>query len=187
MPWINVHEHPDAALSKEDKAELAKFSPKKKQKKMRFYVDEDVPPQAVKILREMGYAVQTVQEEVVKSGHPDENHLAEALKQDRILITCDRDYLYDRHYPLHECPTLVVCDFRTRTTDEIFATFRCLDILEAYGQMPGGQVPTMGMKIDANPSGWTEKARLQEGYSERHRYRWRQDKLQVWVEDHGPY
>jgi predicted nuclease of predicted toxin-antitoxin system len=180
MPWINVDEHPDSALSKEDKADLAKASPRKKQKKMRFYVDEDVPPQATKILRATGSTVRTVQE-ARKRGHPDENHLAEAQKQDRVLITCDRDYLNDRRFPLHMSPTLVVCDFGSGTTDEIVATFYCLAILEASGQVPGGQVPTMGVKIDANPSEWTEKTRYQEGSRDRYRYRIHQDKWQVWV------
>jgi predicted nuclease of predicted toxin-antitoxin system len=183
MPWINVHEHPDAALSKEDKAalaKLAKISPKKKQKKMRFYVDADVPPQAVKVLIEMGYDVLTPQESGKKT-HEDEDQLAIALKQERILIPHDRDYLNDRRFPLHKCPTLVVCSFGTGTTDEIFATFDCLRILELGGQVPGGQVPPMGVKIDANPSEWTEKTRYQEGSRDRHRYRIHQDKWQVWV------
>jgi hypothetical protein len=64
--------------SKEDKAELAKFLPLKMQKKMRFYVDENVPSQAVATLKEMGSNVRTVQESS-KRGHPDENVLAEAL------------------------------------------------------------------------------------------------------------
>ena len=177
MPWINVQEHPDAALSKEDKAELAKFSPKKKQKKMRFYVDADVPPQAVKVLIEMGYDALTAQEARIET-HEDEDHTALAKKQDRILITHDRDYLNDRRFPLHECPTLVVCSFGTGTTNEIFATFNCLRILEW-----GGQVPTMGVKIDANPSQWTEETRYQEGFSDRYKYRIHQDEWQVWVED----
>jgi len=186
MPWINVDEHPDSTLSKEDKAELAKFSPRKKQKKMRFYVDEDVPPQAVKRLRARGSNVKTVQEARKrgypdKRGHPDENHLAEAQKQDRILISCDRDYLNDRRFPLHKSPTLVVCDFGTGTINQIDATFYCLGILEASGQMPGGQVPTMGVKIHANPSEWTEKTKYQEGSRGRYRYRIHQDKWQVWV------
>ena len=185
MPWIHVNEHPDAALSKEDKAELAKlakFSPKKKQKKMRFYVDADVPPQVVKVLREMEYDVLTAKEAGIET-HEDEDQSALALKQDRILITHDRDYLDDQRFPLHECPTLVVCSFGTGTTDEIFATFNCLQILEWGGQMPGGLVPTMGVKIDANPSQWIEKTRYQEGSWDRYRYRIHQDEWQVWVED----
>src|SRR5215207_5455287 len=186
MPWINVNEHPDALLSKEDEADLAKYTPSKKQKKMRFYADEDVPRQAVKVLRQKGYDVRTVQE-AGKRGHPDENHLAAAKKQDRILITCDRDYLNDWRFPLHTSPTLVVCDFGTGTTDEVFATFYCLGMLEASGQMPGGQVPIMGVKIDANPSEWIEKTRYREGSTDRYRYRRHQDKWQVWVEDDTPY
>ena len=182
MPWISVDEHPDSGLTKEEEKEIAKSPRRKKPKKMRFYADEDFPPKATEILRDWGFEVLTVQE-AGKRRHPDENHLAEAKKQDRILITRDRDYLYDRRYPLHPSPTLVVCDFGTETTDEIIATFQCLLILEAYGRVPGGHVPTMGVKIDAKPSGWTEKTRNEEGSTDRYRYRIHQDEWQVWVEE----
>lgn len=36
--------------------------------------------------------------EAKKSGHPDENHTAEALRLGRVLITCDRDYLNERRF-----------------------------------------------------------------------------------------
>jgi predicted nuclease of predicted toxin-antitoxin system len=149
---------------------------------MRFYVDANVSPQAVNVLNEMGYDALTAREARIET-HDDEDQIAVARKQDRILITHDQDFLDDRRFPLHECPTLVVCSFGTGTKDEILATFNCLRILEWSGQMPGGQVPSMGVKIDANPSQWTEKTRYQEGFSDRYKYRIHQDEWQVWVED----
>jgi hypothetical protein len=50
-------------LSKKEAAGLEESMPVKKPRKMRFYVDEDVPSLAVQILRVRGFNVQTVQEE----------------------------------------------------------------------------------------------------------------------------
>lgn len=49
------------------------------------------------------------------TGHPDENHVAQALRLGRILITCDRDYLDERRFPLIGCPAVAVCDFGSGT------------------------------------------------------------------------
>jgi hypothetical protein len=77
MGWVNVDDYSGFDLSKEEEAEIEKSIQAKKPKKMRFYVDEDVPALAVTILRERGFNVRTVQE-ARTDGHPDENHLAEA-------------------------------------------------------------------------------------------------------------
>lgn len=168
-------------LSKKEEAELAKFSLKKKQKKMRFYVDEDVPRLAVQILRERGFNVRTVQEEK-RRRHPGENHLAEARKQGRILITCDRDFLNDRLYPLLKCPTLVVCDFGSGTRDEINNSFNC-----CFMSIEGApELFTHSVKVEARPSEWTEKTRCQEGHAERHRFRIHRGKREIWVDNHAP-
>jgi len=182
MPWINVDDYSGFDLSKEEEAELEKSIRAKKPKKMRFYVDEDVPPLAVTILRERGFNVRTVQEAKV-DGHPDENHLAEAKKQGRILITCDNDFLDDRKYPLLGCPTLVQCDFGSRTRDEINDTFDCSFLSIEWAP----DLFTNSVKIAAKPSHWTEKIRYQEGYSERRKFRIHQGVRQIWVEAHVPH
>jgi predicted nuclease of predicted toxin-antitoxin system len=146
---------------------------------LRLYVDEDVPYQAVEILREQRLNVLTAKE-AGKRGHPDENHLAEAQKQSRILITCDRDYLSERRFPLNKCPVLVVCDFGTRTTAQLLDTFQCLAWVETVPDLYDRWV-----KIDANPSEWTEKVRYLEGTVRRYRHRLCQGKLQVWVDEHA--
>src|SRR5687768_8149358 len=75
MPWVDVENFPGFALTAEEEAELV--IEEKKRKKMRFYVDEDVPPLVSQILRERGYNVRDVKEEG-RSGLPDETHLADA-------------------------------------------------------------------------------------------------------------
>jgi predicted nuclease of predicted toxin-antitoxin system len=89
--------------------------------KPRFYADENFPTIAIKILRRLGADVLTVRD-LRRHGHPDENHTAEALRLGRILITCDRDYLDDRRFPLIHCPALIVCDFGSGTADDISRT-----------------------------------------------------------------
>jgi hypothetical protein len=87
MPWVYTDDLPGPELSKKEEAALETYRRRKK-KKLRFYTDEDFPQQAVEILREVGFNVLTA-EEAGWRGHPDENHLAEAQKQGRILLTCD--------------------------------------------------------------------------------------------------
>jgi len=78
------------ALSKEDLREA-----KKDRKKARFLVDENVGSVVLDELRKSGFnAVST--HNVGISGHPDENILAFAKREDRVLLTHDPDFLDDR-------------------------------------------------------------------------------------------
>ncbi|MDQ5827943.1 MAG: DUF5615 family PIN-like protein [Chloroflexota bacterium] len=108
MPWVDMYKLLPP-LSREEAAEIENYGRAIK-RKPRFYVDEDVPTLAVEILREWEFNVLTA-EEAGKRGHPDENHLAEAQKQGRILITCDRGYLNERRFPLNQTSALIVCAF----------------------------------------------------------------------------
>src|SRR6266436_6432971 len=67
--------------------------------KPRFYADENLPTAAISILRRMNADVYTAKEARLQR-HPDENHLAQARKLGRVLMTCDRDYLDERRFPL---------------------------------------------------------------------------------------
>ncbi len=60
MPWRDAKDL-IPKLSKKEEAELENYRRAKK-KKLRFYVDEDVPHQAVEILKEQGYNVLTAEE-----------------------------------------------------------------------------------------------------------------------------
>jgi len=159
MPWSNTKDLEGPKLSKKEEAEYENYVRAKK-KKQRFYVDADVPRQAVEILREWGFNVLTAGE-AGKKTHSDEDHLAEARKQRRILVSCDRDYLIERRYPIHENPIiLAVCDFGTGTRDQIIATFQWLDWIQFVGDYVHE-----GVKIDAKTSEWKETVRFQEGYT----------------------
>ena len=66
----------------------------------------------------MGGRVVTVQE-LNQMAHPDENHAAYALKHGYILVSCDRDYLDERRFPMIHCPALAIFDFGSGTREEI--------------------------------------------------------------------
>jgi Domain of unknown function (DUF5615) len=83
------------------------------------------PARATAALRNLGGRMLTVQESRRK-GQPDENHAAYALKHRFILVTCDRDYLDERRFPLIHCPAIVVFDLNSGSLQEIKDAFTCL-------------------------------------------------------------
>ncbi|HEX4310602.1 MAG TPA: DUF5615 family PIN-like protein, partial [Acidobacteriaceae bacterium] len=66
--------------------------------------DWNVTPSRRTLVR--GAQVVTVQEADLRR-HPDENHAAFALRYGYILLTCDRDYLDNRKFPLIHCSRLI--------------------------------------------------------------------------------
>src|SRR5258708_8153597 len=124
MPWIDIQNlvREDEPTERE-KQQVIDFARRKA--KPRFYADENFPELAIAILRRFKADVLTVRE-TGRRGDPDETHASEALRLGRVLITCDRDYLDERRFPLIHCPALVVFDFGRGTASEIIATFKCL-------------------------------------------------------------
>ena len=116
----------DDEPTEREKRQVEEFARRKA--KSRFYADENFPQLATAILRRLKADVLTVQANH-RRGHPDENHAAEALRLGRVLITCDRDYLDARRFPLLHCPALVVCDFGRGTAGEIRDAFNVQVIL----------------------------------------------------------
>jgi predicted nuclease of predicted toxin-antitoxin system len=58
-------------------------------------------------LRERGWNVKTVSDAKI-NGHPDEDVLALAHREDRVLLTHDRDFLSDRTFPPNRNPGVVI-------------------------------------------------------------------------------
>ncbi len=179
MPWVYTDDLPEPQLSKMEEREFEEYSRRRK-RKPRFYADEDFPMEAVEMLREWKFNVLTA-EEAGKRGHPDENHLAEARKQGRILLTRDHDFLNESRFPLNKCSAVIVCDFGSGTTEEIMRTFQCLHMVEIAPDYFEEWV-----KLDAKRSGWTELMRFRDGTTSRDRLRLHQGELQVWVDDRAP-
>jgi len=71
---------------------------KRFRKKARFLTDQDVHSETAPFLRTHRWNVKTAQE-VGLTGHDDSDLMAFAQREDRLLLTHDRDYLSDRKFP----------------------------------------------------------------------------------------
>jgi predicted nuclease of predicted toxin-antitoxin system len=93
---------PFPKLTKDDIREA-----KKDRKKSRFLIDENLDKTARAFLCNEGFNVVTT-DEIGLSGHSDEDILAYAKREDRILLTHDPDFLDDRKFPPSRNPGLVI-------------------------------------------------------------------------------
>jgi hypothetical protein len=176
MPWIGIEKLvADDKPTEGEKRQVIDFARRKA--KPRFYADENFPKLATDLLRRRLKADVLTVQDTRRRGHPDENHAAEALRLGRVLITCDRDYLDERRFPLVHCPALLVFDFGRGTAGEIWETFKCLGAIFSVPQF----FDKWG-KIDARRDNWTEYVRNLDGTTTRHRYRFQRGQMQQWVD-----
>jgi len=91
-------------------------------KKPRFLIDENVSPDVASVLREKGYNVHTVGE-VRFGGRGDEAVFQYAKKEDRILITGDRDFLNRRRFPPDKSPGVAVLPSPSQGEDALVNAF----------------------------------------------------------------
>lgn len=174
MPWVDATKIAEANPPKEKEARQVEEYRRRKAKP-KFYVDENFPPLAIRLLQRIRVHVITADAAGLK-GHPDENRAALALKNGYILLTCDRDYLDERRFPLIHCPAIVVFDFGSCSVTEISQSFRCLRTMMAFPQ-----VFDKWVKIDAKRYSWTEYMRFLDGTTARSRYRIHRGRLQEWL------
>ena len=80
---------------------------RKFESKTRFLIDESVGMEAARLIRDPGWNVCYV-DDVGLLGRSDEEVLAFAWKEQRILLTYDVDFLDDSRFPFHRTPGLVV-------------------------------------------------------------------------------
>jgi predicted nuclease of predicted toxin-antitoxin system len=164
---------PGAPATQKEIEQVLRYARQKKTK-ARFYADEDVPRRAVEIHRNHGLKVLTAGEAGML-GHPDGNHAAFALRTGRVLVTCDRDYLDDRRFPLISCPAIVVFDFGNGTRTEIIRAFRCLGSIIRFPQFFDKWA-----RFDATPDEWVERLRFLDGTTSRERCRMFRGRRQLW-------
>lgn len=175
MPWVDVKSLSARSLANpKEAAEVLRYLARRA--KPRFYADEDFPQNAVLLLRQMGARVSTVHETRTR-GHPDENHAAYALRNGLVLVTCDRDYLNNRRFPLVHCPAIFVFDFGSGSSREMMQAFRCM-----AGVFSARQFYDKWCKVHAQRDCWTEYTRFQDGTTSRSRFRLWRGTLQEWVE-----
>jgi predicted nuclease of predicted toxin-antitoxin system len=175
MPWVDLEVSvPKYPPSRKEKEEVLRYA--RRGAKPRFYADENFPADAVRLLRLMGAWVLTVQE-AGRLGHPDTDHTAYALRKGLVLLSCDRDFLDPKRFPLHQCPAIFVLDFGRGTVPEMKQAFRCL------GPVFGApQFFDKWCKVDAGTNSWIESARFLDGSTARTRYRVRDRRIEEWVD-----
>jgi len=177
MPWLDpvdiAKRYPPPT-----KKEIEQFHKYSRQRtKPKFYADENFPIAGVRLLRANDLQVLTAQDASLL-GHPDENHAAFALKNGRVLLTCDRDYLDEHRFPLIHCPAIVVCDFGSGSTKDMLKTFRCLRSILSIPQFFDKWT-----KIDAKRESWMEYSRFLDGTTAKSRFRMYRGRLQEWMKD----
>lgn len=145
--------------------------------KARFYADENFPAATVDLLRSMGAVVKTAADTQMQ-GFPDEAHAAYALKHGLVLVTCDRDYLDERRFPLISCPAIFVFQFGGGTEAEMRAAFQCLGTV-----FNTPQFYDKWSKVDASPHEWTERYRCTDGTTHRGRRRIENGRCQEWMDN----
>jgi predicted nuclease of predicted toxin-antitoxin system len=176
MPWLDAAEVARSTPpTKKEREQVLEY--RRRKAKPKFYTDEDFPMAAVRLLRSTKVQVLTSKEAGL-NGHPDENHVAFALKNGCVLLTCDRDYLDEQRFPLIHCPAIVVFDFGDGSLLEMRAAFRCLRTVYGWPQFFDKWV-----KIDARRDCWSEHWRFLNGTTSRSRCRVHSGRLQVWVEN----
>jgi len=88
---------------------------RKFESKARFLVDESVGMDAVRLIQDRGWNVRYV-DDVGLSGRSDEEVLAFAWGEQRILLTHDFEFLDDSRFPFQRNPGLVVLPGGTDST-----------------------------------------------------------------------
>lgn len=147
---------------------------RRRRAKPTFYVDECFPQIATALLGSLRARILTARE-LGFVGYPDEHHAAFALKRRAVLVSCDRDYLDERRFPLIQAPCIVVFGFGSGSGRDIWRAYGCLSSILA---MP--EFYDKWTKIDATPDSWAQYSRFLDGTTSRVRYRWHRGRLQEW-------
>ena len=108
MPWKAI------AVTE---TELASFN-RAFRREAKFYAETSVEQVAVEILHDLGFKVST-SGEVGLSEHDDADHLGYARRENRILLTKDKDFLDDRKFPYQQSPGIVVLDIDPVTQESL--------------------------------------------------------------------
>jgi predicted nuclease of predicted toxin-antitoxin system len=98
MPWERLYQ-PNKKETHELEQELGG--------KAQFLIDENINEIVTEILRRKGWNAISVTE-VNLAGHSDEDVLAYAWREDRILLTQDHNFLDDRRFPEHRNPGIII-------------------------------------------------------------------------------
>ena len=123
MSWEKL---PDP--SNEDKSRMkAQFG-----RKARFLVDENLEGTTTEVLRTLGWNTKGMSE-LKLVGHSDEDVLAAAWREDRMLITNDHDFLDDYRFPEHSNPGVIMLPDTNIESDAFLSALRI--VLSIFGPL----------------------------------------------------
>jgi hypothetical protein len=180
MPWVDERSLPYEKPSQREVDEVVRLSRLNKTH-ARFLTDENVPADVIAIMRDdMRWTVVTA-DEAGLLGHPDQTYLAHARRHGMVLVTCDRDYMNGRLYPLNQIPAICVLQFGSRSRWEKLRTLRSLIIINQYPAFHD-----VWFRLDGGPNYCTVERRYQNGEHSRERRRWYNRRWQVWVDRDVP-
>ena len=101
-------------------------------KKARFLVDENLEGTTTELLRALGWNAKGVSE-LNMLGHEDDDVFAAAWKEDRMIITNDRDFLDDRRFPDQSNPGIIVLPDANVESDIFLRAIRVM--LDIFGPL----------------------------------------------------
>ena len=73
----------------------------------KFLADENLDAEAVQAIRNIGWSVKTVRDAGI-AARSDEVVWATARKEDRVLLTTDKDFLDEQRFPIRQSPGVVI-------------------------------------------------------------------------------
>ena len=149
-------------------------------KKARFLIDESLGESVARVLREEGWNA-SFATDVGLGGHPDEDLFAYAWKEDRVLLTHDRDFLDDRRFPSHRNAGIIVLPGASGPGEGLGFALR--SVVSIIGPNRGA---FRRFKIEITKDGiWNIKSMVRASDEARNwRLRFGQDdKVYEWVED----
>ena len=121
-------------------------------RKAQFLIDESLGVEAARFIRALGWNAVYVGE-VDLGGKSDEDVFAIAWRDDRIILTHDKDFLNDRRFPYHRNPGVIVLPGATGETPGLLnAVSGVLRLIGPYREA------NRGIKIEITEDGiWSIK------------------------------
>lgn len=158
--------------SKKEERELDKRTAKR----TRFLVDEALGVGVARWLQVVGYNTQYGPDYGL-GGKADQCVFAYAWREERLLLTHDKDYLNDKEFPFHRNPGVIVLPGENGEEQPLFLALRTM--LNIFGRH-GGIFPNAKIVIDSSNVWNVRNYRKADGYIERgmlkftkyHVYRW---------------
>jgi predicted nuclease of predicted toxin-antitoxin system len=150
-------------------------------KRSRFLIDESLGVEVANVLRRAGWNA-VFAADLGLLGHEDEDVFAAARREDRILLTHDKDFLNDRLFRPDLNPGLVVLRPGAEGHQDRLLLRALFDAVSVVGQF---REIYRGTKLTVHEDGtWTMSHKTPEGRVERTKYRFpRNRQVEEWVDD----